>query len=316
MPRSAALFIIDPPERLDPPTDTSLAIMRETLRRGAEAFVCHLPDLRLEDGRAAVRARPVSFCASQELYQAGEPADLDPQDLAAVYMRKDPPIDAAYLHATYVLDRFPASVLQVNPARALQRHCEKLIPADFTGLQPPSLVSACARQLAEFLHREGHIVLKPLDDCSGRGIVQLRSDDPKAVSQIERAVAAERFVQAQRFLAQIEEGDKRVLLLGGEILGWVRRLPAPGDFRSNVNAGGRCVPCDLTSNDRAICERLRPWLVREEIHLAGVDIVGEHVLEVNITSPSCLREINALTGSALERAIVDYVQERNRSAGA
>jgi glutathione synthase len=311
----AILFIIDPPDRLDPPTDTSLAIMRESLRRGYKVFVSFLPDLRLENGRPAVRARPVDFPSGEELFTAGDVHEIDLSRFAVVYMRKDPPVDTGYLHATYILDRFPPNILQVNPSRALRSHCEKLIPGDFPGMQPESLVSACGTDLAEFLHRERKIVVKPLDDCSGRGILILEKSDPEAARKIDQAVSNGRFVQAQRFLPEIEQGDKRVLLLGGEILGWVRRVPPPGDFRSNVNAGGRCVPCELTPHDRAICERLRPWLQREEIHLAGVDIVGEHVLEVNITSPSCLREINELTGAALECAIVDYVQERMRSPG-
>ncbi len=312
---AAALFIIDPPERLDPPTDTTLAIMRETLRRGEGVLFCHLSDLRLANGRPSARVRAANFRPGRELFEAGDDLDIELDRFAVVYMRKDPPVDAAYLHATHILDRLPPTVLQVNPSRALRRHCEKLIPADFPGLQPPSLVSADVRDLIDFLRREKKIVVKPLDDCSGRGIIQLEDGDSEALRKIDEAIRGGRFVQAQRFLPEIAEGDKRVLLLGGEILGWVRRLPPPGDFRSNVNAGGRCVPCELTQQDRAICERLRPWLVREQIHLAGVDIVGEHVLEVNITSPSCLREINDLTGAALECAIVDYVQERMRSPG-
>jgi glutathione synthase len=130
----------------------------------------------------------------------------------------------------------------------------------------------------------------------------------------EATAHGRRFVLGQRFLPEIDAGDKRVLLLGGEILGWVRRQPAPGDFRSNVNAGGRCVPCELNEQDRAICARLGPWLRRQRIHLAGVDIVGSQVLEVNITSPSCLREMNALYGWSLERRILDYVEEQRRRA--
>lgn len=311
MPHPTSVFVIDPPERLDPPTDTSLALMRESLRRGHRVFFCTLSGLRLENDRPKARVRPVAFAAGRELFDAGASEELDLGSCQVLYMRKDPPVDSAYLHATYILDRLPKHVLQVNPARTLSRFCEKLIPCHFPQLMPESLTARSIAEFDAFLDRVGHIVLKPLEECSGRGIFVLARNDPNRRSLLEQATrGGERFIQAQRFLPEIVEGDKRVLLLGGEILGWLRRVPAAGDFRSNVNAGGRCVPCDLTEADRAICTRVGEWLAREEIHLAGVDIVGRHILEVNITSPSCLREINALTGQALERKIVDYVERR------
>jgi glutathione synthase len=200
-------------------------------------------------------------------------------------------------------------VLQINPAGALRNYCEKLIPLELPGLLPPTVMSRDPAELAAFLQRMEHIVVKPLDDCSGRGIIALRRDDRGCAAPLEQATrSGTRFVQAQRYLPEITAGDKRVLLLGGEILGWVRRLPAAGDFRSNINAGGRCVPCELEASDTALCTRLGAWLRRHAIHFAGVDIVGRHVLEVNITSPSCLREINALSGQRLEERIVAYAE--------
>lgn len=313
MPELTSVFIIDPPERLDPPTDTTLALMRESLRRGQKVFYCTLSELRLEGDRPRARVRPVTFHPGVELFSAGEQREFDLTTIDALYMRKDPPVDAAYLHATYILDRLPPEVLQVNPADALRRHCEKLIPLHFPGLLPETVVSRSARDLNDFLDRVGRIVLKPLDDCSGRGVFTLTGSDPNRRALIEQVTAGgTRYVQGQRFLPEIAEGDKRVLLLAGEILGWLKRVPAAGDFRSNVNAGGRCVPCDLTETERAICARLGEWLVKEGILLAGVDLVGGHVLEVNITSPSCLREMDALTGDTLERKIVDLVESRCR----
>jgi glutathione synthase len=314
MPALIAVFILDPPERLDPPTDTSLALMRESLRRGQQVFYSTLSDLRLVDEAPRARVRSVIFPPGAELFVTGEERELELSTIDVLYMRKDPPVDAAYLHATYILDRLPPRVLQVNPAQVLRRHCEKLIPLHLPGLLPETVVSRAARDLNDFLDRVGRIVLKPLDDCSGRGIFSLTRDDPNRRALIEQVTAGgTRYVQGQRFLTEIAEGDKRVLLLGGEILGWLRRVPAAGDFRSNVNAGGRCLPCELTDSDRAICARLGAWLSGEGIHLAGADLVGEHVLEVNITSPSCLREMDELTGERLECKIIDYVERRCRS---
>ncbi len=303
-----ALFVLDPPERLDPPTDTSLALMRSALRHEQQVFFCTLADLRLEGEQPRARARPVTFSPGEEMFRSGAAIDLDLTTIAAVFMRKDPPVDAAYLQATAILDRLPASVVQVNPARALRLHGEKLIPLYFPGMMPETVVAAAVSDLLDFLERHGRMVVKPLEDCSGRGIFVLNHGDPEAAARLAQATDhGKHFVQGQRFLPGIDRGDKRILLLGGELLGWLRRVPAAGDFRSNINAGGHCVPCELTPADRAVCRRLRPWLVREQIHLAGVDIVDGLVLEVNITSPSCLREMNALTGAALEDRVLDYI---------
>jgi glutathione synthase len=308
-----SVFIIDPPERLAPPTDTSLALMRESLSRGQQVFYATLSELRLDNEKPRARVRPVIFPPGAELFAAGEEQEIDLAAIDMLYMRKDPPVDAAYLHATYILDWLPPKVLQVNPARTLRRHCEKLIPLHFPGLLPETVVTRAARDLNDFLDRIGQIVLKPLDDCSGRGVFTLTRSDPNRRALIDQVTAGgTRYVQGQRFLPAIAEGDKRVLLLAGEILGWLKRMPAAGDFRSNVNAGGRCLPCELTGAERAVCARLGKWLNREGIILAGVDLVGEHVLEVNITSPSCLREMNELTGERLERRIIDQIERRCR----
>lgn len=308
-----SLFIIDPPDRLDPATDTSLALMRASALRDHRVFYTTLDGLQLSDARVEFAARPVSFVPQRELFDAAQEQLLDGAECDIVYMRKDPPVDAAYLHAALILDRLPETVLQINPARALRRYCEKLIPLELPGLLPPTLMTRNPADLARFLQAMHHIVVKPMDDCSGRGIVAVHRGDPDSNRVFVQATAdGTRFVQGQRYLPEIAHGDKRVLLLGGEILGWVRRVPAPGDFRSNVNAGGHCVKCELTNEDRAICSRLGTWLRQHDIHFAGVDIVGAHVLEVNITSPSCLREMNTLTGQRLEDRVVDYAELASR----
>ena len=311
-----SVFIIDPPERLAPATDTSLALMRESERRGHRVFFTTLDGLQLDNDRVTLKVRPAAFTPTDALFEAGEEHELAGSDCDIVYMRKDPPVDTAYIHATWILERLPPRVLQINPAPALRNQCEKLIPLHLPGLLPPALMTRDAAALDAFLARMNHIVVKPLDDCSGRGVITLQRDDPQRQARLEQAtLGGERFVQAQRFLPEIARGDKRVLLLGGEMLGWVRRVPADGDFRSNVNAGGHCEACDLDKSDHAICARIGSWLRQHGIHFAGVDIVGRHVLEVNITSPSCLREMNALSGQRLEQAVVAYAEAQWQSLG-
>lgn len=306
-----ALFIIDPPECLDPPTDTTLAIMRESLRRGQQVAFTTLDGLRLTSGGLRATAREVAFTAA-EMFTAGPPRDLDlSRECEVVWMRKDPPVDLAYLHSTLLLDFLPPRVLQINPATVLRDLCEKLAPAHFPELCPPTLVSRSPGDLAAFVVRQGQAVLKPLEECSGRGVELVEAGRPDLAAVLARATEnGRRFVQGQQYLADIAAGDIRVLLLGGEILGWVRRVPAAGDFRSNVNAGGHCEPCTLGPRERAICSRVGPWLREREIHFAGIDIVGAYLLEINLTSPSCLREMNQLNGWRLEETVLDYVEAR------
>ena len=308
-----SVFLIDPPEKLDPPTDTSLALMREGCRRGQTVLYATLDELRLADGRPLAQVRPVSFAPGEELFSAGPPRDLDLTTCDVLLMRKDPPVDVGYLQATYILDRLPPQVLQINPAAALRNHCEKLIPLHFPDLAPESLVTRSSAGLAAFLDSMERIVVKPLDDCSGRGVFTLTPQDLNRRSLFAQLTGGGgNFVMAQRFLPQVATGEKRVLLLGGEILGYLMRVPAEGDFRSNVNAGGRCVSCTLSAAEEAACAQVGTWLAEQGIHLAGIDLVGGRLLEVNITSPSCLREMNELSGDALERKVVDYIEEHCR----
>lgn len=309
MTARTSIFILDPVERLDPNTDTSLALMRESQHRGHRVLATSLGGLYLDGRTLRGRLHETHFRPGAELFDAAAPIDLPLESADIVHMRKDPPVDMEYLHATYLLDRLPQRVLQVNPAAALRSHCEKLIPLHFPDLCPPTLVTPNTALLQGLLDRCGKIVVKPLEDCSGHGVQQFSASDGTG-SLLQRATSdGERMVIGQAFLPEIKDGDKRVLLLGGEILGWVRRRPAAGDFRSNINAGGCCERCELTDGDRAICRRLGPWLRRQGIHFAGVDIVGKHLLEVNITSPSCLREINDLCGIRLEKRVLDYLED-------
>ncbi|AMV73035.1 glutathione synthase [Desulfuromonas carbonis] len=308
---TTALFILDPPEQLDPPTDTSFAIMRESLRRGQQVFAATLDDLHLATGQLQATAREACFAANGSLAPGPDRRLNLARDVDLVWMRKDPPVDLAYLHATYLLDFLPPRVLQINPAASLRNHCEKLAPLRFPELFPPTLVTRSVSELAAFVAGHGEVVVKPLEECSGRGIVLLAKGDSGLAKRLAAATdQGRRFVQGQRYLDGATEGDIRILLLGGEILGWVRRRPAAGEFRSNINAGGHCEAVPLGAREREICAQVGPWLRQREIHLAGIDLIDGYLLEINLTSPSCLREMNDLNGWRLEEAILDYAEAR------
>ena len=313
MRQLTSVFILDQPEDLDWTTDTSLVLMEESLRRGHRVCWCPLNGLHLVDGIPHAQVTTPARLSSPNDLRVGDTANLDLTTVDVIHMRKDPPVDIAYLQATYILDRVPTHVLQINPPDALRRHCEKLIPLHFSDMAPESVVAARASELSAFLNHCGRIVVKPLEECSGRGLFLVAVEDPNHSALLEQATRqGTRFVQAQRFLPEVVAGDKRVLLLDGSILGAVRRLPAPGDFRANVNAGATCHPCTLNAQEIALCTRVGRWLAAEGILLAGIDLVGEWLLEVNITSPSCLREINELEGTSLEATVLDSIEARCR----
>ena len=242
MPDMISVFVIDPPERLDPPTDTSLAIMRESLARGHRVFFCTLSGLRLEMGAPRPGSARYDFLPGRNsLRQKRRRTSTFAQSTSFTCARTRrwtrltcmPPTSWTWL---------PPGVLQVNPARALRNHCEKLIPLHFPGLMPDTQVTRSPADLAAFLERHSCIVIKPLDDCSGRGVLALSREDADCRDRFEEAtLGGLRFVQAQPFLPEIEKGDKRVLLLGGELLGGSR------GFRPMGNSAPTSTPADAAS---------------------------------------------------------------------
>lgn len=307
MPSIVVLFVMDPPHLLNPGTDTSLVLMKESVRRGHRVYFCSPDRLRL-DGKNRLRAWSRPFKGGDWTANDVSPVDLFLDEIDFCHMRKDPPVDTAYFQTTLLLDRLPKSVLQVNPVHLLRRYCEKLIPLHFPDLFPETLICRGLEELTVFFKQFGDIVVKPLNSCGGRSVYRVSVNDADWSSTLARLVAeSSGFLQAQRFLPESSAGDKRVLMLGGEILGSLRRIPVAGDFRSNINAGGTFTACSLTREDLAICERVGKWLAEQGIHFAGVDLVGPYLLEINITSPSCLVELNELAGVQFERRIIDYL---------
>ncbi len=303
-----SLFVLDDPARLVPETDSSLALMRESCRRGQELFFCRVDDLYLTRQGARARAVRVDFAPEALSFNEKEPLDLDLSGLDLLWFRKDPPVDQHFFHATLVLDWLPPSVLQINPVSALRNHCEKLIPLHFPEFCPEMLVAARRTLLEESPGQSAPCVIKPLDDCSGRGVFLLRDEDPHRSSLIAQQTASPRFLLRQEFLSEISQGEIRVLLLDGEVLGSLRRHPASGDFRSNINAGGTVSAVGLGPLELRICREVGLWLKQRQILFAGIDLVGGKLLEVNITSASCLMEMNELYSAALEESVLDRVE--------
>jgi glutathione synthase len=301
------LYIIDPLDSLNLQTETSLLMMEEAARRGHENTVATIDDLYLANAQARGRTRTIALDFSQRsFYQLGDPRDtaLDAYDL--IVMRKDPPVDAAYLAATFILERAATAVPVINDPVSLRMFNEKLLPLAFPELTPPTLVTNDPQRVVAFVAEYGRSILKPLEECSGRGIHILRT---------AAAVPADlggRFVIVQRFIDAVVEGDKRIFLLEGEVLGAVNRIPRGPEDLANIHQGATVAPTTITPRDREIIGMVAPTLASRGLWMAGLDVIGGYLTEINVTSPSAARQINAVSGTHIERQLVDFLERKAR----
>lgn len=310
-PNHRFLFIMDPFETLNLATETSLLLMEELLARGHEVLWSELSDLVLRQDKLHAGAKSLKSVAPIVFDEAVE---ILVDDVDALLVRPDPPFDSTYLHLTYLLDFVSDDVLQLNPGSALRNYNEKLSTLRFADLAPPTLTTMNLDAMLTFLGEHGEIVVKPLDECSGRGIERLTSTTPDAAAQIKALLKGPdgkaRFITAQKFLNEVAGGDKRVYLAGGEPVGLVNRIPAEGGWLGNIHQGAICAPTLLTPGEHAAIARIRPFLLDNGIFLAGLDFIGGQLTEINITSPSAIRQINEVTGQEVHKTIVDLILEK------
>jgi glutathione synthase len=308
------LFVIDPLGTLNLATETSLLLMEEMARRGHVTTMATLADLYLTEHGAGVTARTIRLDMTQQpFYQLGTPVDCRFREFDLVLMRKDPPVDADYLAATFVLERAAAEVVVVNDPVGLRTVNEKLLPLRFSEFVPPTIISNDVERLTTFAAAHERVVLKPLEDCSGRGIRFV--DGPKAKAGVAAYLADQpgRFVMAQQFLPGVAAGDKRIFLLNGEPIGAVNRIPRGPDQLANIHQGAAVQETVITARERAIIAAIKPLLLAQHLWMAGIDVIDGHLTEINVTSPSAARQINAVSGTRIEVAIVDFLE---RLAGA
>ena len=309
-------FILDPLDNLKAYKDTSLAIMREAARRGHELHVALQHDLLLRHERVRLRTQPFEFDEGAAWYRTGAPVENAPADFDAVLMRKDPPFDNEYLYSTYLLElAAEQGARMLNDPAAVRDWNEKLSVARFAQFVPPFLVSSDETLIRAFLAEHGDIVVKPLDGMGGSGVFRLRLDDPNIGAILETITDfGRRTVMAQRYLPQIAAGDKRVIVIDGEPLPYaLARIPKAGETRGNLAAGGTGVAQPLSERDREIAAAVGPALKRKGLFLVGLDIIGDYLTEINVTSPTGMVEIAAQTPCDPARLFVDAL-ERTCSA--
>jgi glutathione synthase len=304
------LFIVDPLERLALAGDTSYALMLEAAARGWDVWTCQLEHLGLVGDDAVCDASPTIVMPATRpsaAFQLEAPSHRRLAEFDVVLMRKDPPVDVSYLHATWILDHARGKTLLVNDPRGLRELNEHLAVLQFPALTPPTIVTRSTARLRAFQAEQGGaIVVKPVDGYGGLGIFVVRDGDPNASSILETSTGAgSRWTLAQRYLPEAVDGDKRIILADGEPVGAVLRVPAEAEARGNLHVGGRAVKTTIDARDREIIAAVTPLLRAHGQILVGLDVIGGMLTELNITSPTGVRHAALLDGTNVAAPILD-----------
>ena len=304
------LFIVDQLDRLQLAGDTSYALMLEAASRGWDVWTCQVEHLGLVGDDAVVDASPTIVMPAttpREAFQVEASSSHRLAEFDAVLMRKDPPVDVNYLHATWILDHARGKTLLVNDPRGLRELNEHLAVLQFPHLTPPTIVTRSADKLRAFQREQGGaIVVKPVDGYGGLGIFVVRDGDPNASSILETSTGAgTQWTLAQAYLPEAVNGDKRIILADGEPVGAVLRVPGNAEARGNLHVGGRAVKTEIDARDHQIIKEVAPWLRAHGQILVGLDVIGGMLTEINITSPTGVQHASRLDNKNVAAPILD-----------
>jgi glutathione synthase len=312
------LFVMDPASSMHPEKDTTFAFMRGARARGHASFHCLPTDVSNLGRDVFANARGIEVSDAAPHVTLGAPERLELATLDAVFIRKDPPFDPAYTHLTHQLELVKGRVLVLNDPSGLRHANEKLFAFHFAEYMPRSLVTAKPQEIVEFVTAVGgQAVLKPIDGAGGSGVVVLRSDDRNTRSLADVWTAeGKQLALVQEYEPAVRTGDKRVLLLDGQVIGAILRVPREDDVRANIHAGGRVEPAALSPKERAIAGAMGPRLAKEGLYFVGLDLIGERLIEVNVTSPTGIQELSRHLGRPVEEEVIAWVEARARRSPA
>ncbi len=312
-------FIIDPLDRLIPGHDSSVALMEAAQTLGHEVWVTQANELSVIGGKTWGMLSPVTLTpvklvegrwAAAEVWYEVEAPTLQPLEaMDAVFMRTDPPVNVPYLYATYLLDYIdPAKTLVVNSPKGLRDANEKMYALQFEGAIPETIVSQSKQVIRQFVEKKGAAVLKPLGGKAGEGILFLEKGDRNLNSLVEISTHQGTVpVMVQTYLPEAKDGDKRIILLNGKPIGAINRIPTGNEFRGNMAVGGRVAKTEISDRELQICSQLAPVLQRDGLYFVGIDIIGGYLTEVNVTSPTGIREIDLFNGVSLGKEVIEWV---------
>jgi glutathione synthase len=314
MPLTVAIQM-DPIERIDIAGDSTFALALEAQARGHKLLYYLPKHLIQRDGRVATTAQALSVRNERgNHFTLGAPAALDLGTVDVVLMRQDPPFDMAYITATHILERVPDRVLVVNDPHHVRNSPEKIFVTEFPDLMPPTLITSDPEAIHAFRAEHGEIVVKPLYGNGGAGVFRVQPEDENLNTMIEFFAAFVREpLMVQRYVPQVRQGDKRIILVDGQFAGAINRVPMKGEARSNLHVGGRPEKTVLTPREREICARIGPELKRRGLIFAGIDVIGEFLTEINVTSPTGIWEIRRFEGTDVAALIWNAIEDKVRA---
>lgn len=306
-------FQMDPMETVNIDGDSTFVLMLEAQARGYQLWHYLAEDLTYRHGEVVALARPVTVRRETgNHFEFGEEQVIDLRaDIDVVWMRQDPPFDMGYITATHLLELITDDTLVLNNPAEVRNAPEKLFVAQFKDLMPTTLITRREDEVRRFRDEHKDIVVKPLYGNGGAGVFRLKEEDSNLGSLMEMFLAANNEpVMAQIFLPEVVQGDKRIILVDGEPVGAINRVPAEGEIRSNLVAGGRAEQSDLTPREQEICDRLKPELKKRGLLFVGIDVIGDWLTEINVTSPTGLQAVNKFDGVSLEAQIWDAIEAK------
>ncbi len=303
---------MDPIELVNIDADSTFVLALEAQARGYSLYHYHPRALSFDEGKVTAKAHPMRLERKKGAhYVLGEPVQLDLSKADVVLMRQDPPFDMAYITATHVLEHIHPKTLVVNDPVSVRNAPEKLLVTHFAELMPPTLITADRERIVAFRQRHGDIIVKPLYGNGGAGVFHLRPEDSNLNSLLEVFFGLSREpVIVQRYLPEVRRGDKRIILIDGKPAGAINRVPAIGESRSNMHVGGRAEKAPLTARDKEICAAIGPTLKEKGLLFVGIDVIGDYLTEINVTSPTGIQEINRFDGVKLEADIWDAIEAK------
>ena len=308
----AVAIQMDPIESIDIDGDSTFVMGLEAQARG-HALWHYLPSaLSFRDGRVTARAQRMELRREKgRHFTLGEAEIVDLAAMDVVLMRQDPPFDMSYITATHILEHIHPKTLVVNDPAAVRNAPEKLFVTHFDGVMPPTLISSDRAEIMAFRDEHEDIIVKPLFGNGGAGVFHIKPDDENLTSLLEMFTEFYREpVIAQRYLPEVRDGDKRIILVDGEPVGAIDRVPAAGEARANMHVGGQAVKVGLTERDKELCRAIGPALKEQGLIFVGIDVIGDYLTEINVTSPTGLQEINRFDGVKLEATIWDAIHAR------
>lgn len=303
---------MDPIESINIDGDSSFVMGLSAQARGHSLYHYHPRQLTFRDGKVTARARPLTLRRERgNHFTVGAEEVIDLSKLDVILMRQDPPFDMSYITATHILEHVHPKTLVVNDPVHVRNAPEKIFVTEFDGLMPPTLITSDRQEILAFRADHKDIIVKPLFGNGGAGVFHIQPGDENLNSLLELFTQLYREpVIVQRYLPEVRQGDKRIILIDGIAVGAINRVPAAGEARSNMHVGGKAVKSTLTKRDREICEAIGPELKKRGLIFVGIDVIGDYMTEINVTSPTGLQEINRFDGTVLEDKIWDAIETR------